>query len=209
MRDWFLLWTFELGVLFTLFNSRKFFSSPVELETFTRTWLKFRAREKLFEAVDPCDCDHEWSQNKTETTQQSRVNKRIPKYPHNVACSCCLWWCAWCSSVDTKNGRWKRYLHSILINAIGYTPSQPVLSILLFRAVRRQSTKIFITHFSVCFRIFYTTRTQLPTTLRKRIEDLCKKAARKKKQNSPSLDAAAVVGKEKKKKKRKEELPSF
>lgn len=86
-----------------------------------------------------------------------------------------------------------------------------VLSILLFRAVRRHSTKIFITHFSVCFRIFYTTRTQLPTTLRKRIGDLCKKAARKKKLNRIHLHSmlAVVVGKEKKKKKRERRIAKF
>lgn len=69
--------------------------------------------------------------------------------------------------------------------------------------------KIFITHFhaSVCFRIFYTAHTQIQIKLRKRIEDLCKRAHKKRKEEgkfhltledvfSASRFSAAPCGKE-------------
>lgn len=44
---------------------------------------------QIISSNDPYDCDHEWSQNKTETTQQSGVNKRIQNI-HIMLLRC---WC--------------------------------------------------------------------------------------------------------------------
>lgn len=72
-------------------------------------------------------------------------------------------------------------LTQILINAIGYTPSQQILCVFFFplREFISMNGKIFITRiFMLLFVFAYFTQslhTQLQLKLRKRIEDLCKK----------------------------------
>lgn len=143
-----LLWLFGISFTFTFcLIFKNFFSITITVRRTRASWTLlfiFFAKLKIILSVDPCDCDHEWSQNKTETTRQSRVNKRIQNIPHNVAFCRCVREKMW----TWKKGRWIVAYTSFnkrdWLYAIAYSFSSFRLIIFAFHADRTHLLHIFM-----------------------------------------------------------------
>lgn len=132
---------------------------------------------QIFSSIDPCDCDHERSQNKTETTQQSRVNKRIRNI--HIMLLLCLCVCelrASRANVESKNGRWNVAYTNFNKSDWFYAITAYSFNLLSLLGGFMEERKIFITHF-LCFCLFSHILHSSHTAkeLRKRIGDLCER----------------------------------